>query len=160
VQPAFTFPARWKVCIPTVADQWCSEDIASAEDALGIADAHGLQLDVDDWTYALMAKHGAAPPIRPGRLYRPGGRYPGGDVESRQASLDVLQQAPDFLGLTDNAALALDRSNSPGSTRHASTARSGSSRCPTTSNPSSSRRQNTPRSGRTKVASTTSRSSR
>ena len=49
--------------------------------------------------------------------------------------------------------------SSPSTTRHASAARSGPSRCPVTSRPSSSRRQNVERSGVAKVASGTSWSS-
>ncbi len=48
---------------------------------------------------------------------------------------------------------------SASTTRHANTARSGSSRCPSTSRPSSSSRQNVVRSGQVKVASGKSRSS-
>ena len=38
------------VCIPTGSDHRSSEEIASMEEALAIADAHSPELDVDDWT--------------------------------------------------------------------------------------------------------------
>lgn len=53
---------------------------------------------------------------------------------------------------------ALPAHESSSTTRHSSTARSGSSRCPTATRPRSSRRQNVVRSGRAKVGWDTSRS--
>jgi hypothetical protein len=55
-----------------------------------------------------LVEHDVAPPIRPERVQRPEGEYPGGTA-SRQASRDVLRHAPDFMGLAADAALALAR---------------------------------------------------
>jgi hypothetical protein len=71
-------------------------------EAVRVAAEHGLELDVDDWTYALMVEHGAAPPMRPEQAQVPPGPYPGtgpGDDDVRPISWAVLEHAPDFLGL-------------------------------------------------------------
>ncbi|MDT4971740.1 MAG: hypothetical protein QOG22_1883 [Pseudonocardiales bacterium] len=110
MHPSFTWPPRWILSIPTGSDGGRTEEVSSLDAALWVAAELGLELDVDDWTYALMVKDGVAPATRPMRALRSTGGYPGtgpGDHDMRQVSFDVLWHAPDFIGLTEEAADAL-----------------------------------------------------
>lgn len=110
LSPSYTYPHRWNVSIPTGRDSWRTQEVSSLEDAFRVVDEHGLQLDVDDWTYARMVDEGVAPAARPDAAHRPPGVYPGtgpGDEDVRPLSWAVLQQAPDFIGLTAAAATHL-----------------------------------------------------
>ena len=78
------------------------------------------------------------------------GRHPNGSCASSRSTLSRTTPSHPHLR----------HQRSTASTRHASTARPGSIRCPVTSNPSASRPANVVRSGQAKVASGTSRSSR
>jgi hypothetical protein len=110
MHPSFTYPPRWIVSIPTGSDGGREEEVSSLDAALQVVAELGLDLDVDDWTYALMVKDGVAQVTRPVGALQPAGEYPGaGPVgeDVRQVSFDVLQHAPDFLGLTAEGAEAL-----------------------------------------------------
>ena len=110
VSPDFNYPLSWHVNIPRGSASAHDVPVNSLDHALRVAGEHGLELDVDDWTYALMVKHGIAPPDRPIQVLRPTGEYPGtgpGDEDERPAQWEVIRQAPDFIGLTAEQAEAL-----------------------------------------------------
>jgi hypothetical protein len=112
VSPAFTYPRGWRVSIPRGRDNYYDVDVSSLDEALRVAAEHGLELDVDDWTYAVMVGEGAAPAERPARALQPHGDYPGtgpGDEDVRPGMLAVLRHAPDFVGLTEDLARGLAR---------------------------------------------------
>jgi hypothetical protein len=112
VSPTFTYPKGWVVSIRIGNFNWINLRVSSLDEALRVAAENGVELDVDDWTYAAMVADGAAPATRPERALRPEGEYPGtgpGDEDVRPLSLAVLQHAPDFIGLTEDAAYALAR---------------------------------------------------
>jgi hypothetical protein len=105
-----TYPPLWLVEIPTGSASVRSEEVSSLDAALRVASNHGLELDVDDWTYDLMVKEGLAPKARPEHALRPQGACPGagpGDYDVRPVGFAILQHAPDFMGLTAAAATAL-----------------------------------------------------
>jgi hypothetical protein len=82
------------------------------EAALRIVTELDVEIAVDDWAYALMVKDGVAPAIRPASVLTaatmdyPGTGSPRGP-DDRQVSVEALGHAPDFLGLTADAAIAL-----------------------------------------------------
>lgn len=109
ITPGLTYPETWVLHIPTGSDRCRTEAVSSLEEARRLAEDNQLPLEVDDWTYTLMLRDGLAPPDRPEAVLQPTGDYPGAGAghDNRQLSSDVLQQAPDFIGLTGSEAKSL-----------------------------------------------------